>query len=401
MQSITPSSAPGELPGDSGRAKAGITPSDTERPLRHIQELDGIRGVAILLILVHHFFTISYPHTKLDWVVALGVRPLWVGVDLFFVLSGFLITRILVYKAGKPRYLRNFYARRSLRIFPLYYASLVIFLFLLPLMPWSGFDAYREIPREQREYFFFYLINYFIPESGTLGNLTHFWSLCVEEHFYLIWPLLVLIAPRKVFRVALAGIVFVIALRIVAMQADWPASWSYHATHSRIDALLMGALTSQVYAKVTVPGRRTRAILWAIMLVSGATFFYAGLVWNVRGSGIGPIVAMPPLNLMWSCFLLLVLWNGFHSKLSRLFRGRILRAAGKYSYGLYIFHWPALYLATYLLYGSAMAPNGPDGRFPATASAALLATVVMLVLAITSWNLLEKPCLGLKRYFER
>ena len=367
----------------------------------HIPELDGVRGLAILLVLIHHFFSISYPSSMLDWAVAYGVRPLWIGVDLFFVLSGFLITRILVETSGKPRYFRNFYARRSLRIFPLYYVSLILFLVVCPLLPWGGFDAYREVTGQQRGWLFLYLINYFTPTVGTLGNLSHFWSLCVEEHFYLIWPVLVWLAPKRVLPVALIGIGVVIGIRMYATMANWPESWYYHATHARIDSLMMGAVASQLYDRIRMPIRRLRIAIWSLMVATGLVFFIAGLRWNVRGEGLGSLVAMAPLNVMWACFLLLVLWKGFHPRISNLFRSHWLTVAGKYSYGHYVFHWPALYLSTIFLYGSPQAPRGDFGRFPSTMAAALLATIVTLTLAYLSWNLLEKRCLALKHHFDR
>src|SRR5690625_4685275 len=157
-------------------------------PHQYVKELDGVRGVAILLVILFHCF--PSPLTGLGWI----------GVDLFFVLSGFLITGILIDSKGNKRYYSNFIGRRILRIFPLYYLVLFIMLFLLPLIG-RGFSSgsnYSFYLRHQG-WFWSYLQNWLFSFHGFPKNLilSHFWSLGVEEQFYLVWPFLVLLLPKK------------------------------------------------------------------------------------------------------------------------------------------------------------------------------------------------------------
>ena len=172
-------------------------PAEPVEPMRddmHILSLDGIRGVAILMVLCHHFF--GHMHSNWGWLTAIynQLGQGWVGVDLFFALSGFLITRILIRSKNKAHYFRDFYVRRSLRIFPLYYAALaVIFVVLLPL----GWVAPPGESAANPLWFWTYGTNIYlcVRQHLDLGYthipLAHLWSLAVEEHFYLVWPLLV------------------------------------------------------------------------------------------------------------------------------------------------------------------------------------------------------------------
>src|SRR5687767_573593 len=170
-----------------------------ERP--YYTGLDGLRGLAILLILGYHNFSFVpvFKHA-------------WLGVDLFFALSGFLITDILLKSRKSENYLRNFYARRVLRIFPLYYLSLFIFFALLPdsmLLPESSgyYDA-------NKHWFWVYLQNWLFifktPDPTTFLN--HYWSLAVEEQFYIIWPFLLLVVPDTKYLIRLLVTVLVLQL---------------------------------------------------------------------------------------------------------------------------------------------------------------------------------------------
>ncbi len=170
------------------------TEPSTDSPVwalgRHIPQLDGLRGLAILIVTLYRFSkefpTDSLVGKLLHYGLHLGDR----GVDLFFVLSGFLITGILVDAKGQAHYFSHFFARRSLRIFPLYFASLFLFVVafncLNPTQPMFAAAA------ENQFYLWTYLTNVKMSIEGAwcFGSLDHFWSLAVEEHFYLFWPLL-------------------------------------------------------------------------------------------------------------------------------------------------------------------------------------------------------------------
>ncbi|MCK5943639.1 MAG: acyltransferase, partial [Planctomycetes bacterium] len=168
-----------------------------------IAALDGVRGLAILCVLVMHGLYIgplfgldvmAHPYAR---VAFLG----WSGVDVFFVLSGFLITRILVRSKGGPRYFRNFYMRRSLRIFPLYYLVIVLLLYVLPRPPASGADQLAHLLYYQNW-------RYAFAHGELIDPARHVtWSLAIEEQFYILWPpFVVLVLIRARLSVAALGV---------------------------------------------------------------------------------------------------------------------------------------------------------------------------------------------------
>lgn len=163
----------------------------------HLQELDGLRGFAILLVLCSHLVSLPPGGRSpfVDRLVGMILGLGWVGVDLFFVLSGFLITGILVQSRGGPHYFRNFYARRSLRIFPLYYLFLAIATFISPLL--LSPESILTLPKEHAWVYWLYLSNFGGKPSEAFA---HTWSLAVEEQFYLVWPAIVFFAKPVAMR---------------------------------------------------------------------------------------------------------------------------------------------------------------------------------------------------------
>ena len=151
---------------------------------RYIPQFDALRGLAVSIVMLYHLHK-DVPALHLHTLFRHG----WVGVDLFFVLSGFLITGILVESKDSPRYLRNFYARRILRIWPLYFALLLVCFLLIPWVKPESARALKEACGPPFVYFLF-LQNLF-PTYVGIGPLTITWSLAIEEQFYLFWPLAV------------------------------------------------------------------------------------------------------------------------------------------------------------------------------------------------------------------
>ncbi len=182
-----------------------------------IPALNGVRGVAILLVIVCHFIAFALPYTPARW-LRLVASVGGTGVDLFFVLSGFLITRILLASRQRPAFLTTFYARRILRIFPLYYGFLAAIYIAVPLLHLG-----QPIPFGIQLWAWTYTQNVamtFLPHPATdLWQWTpHLWSLAVEEHFYLVWPLIVkLTSPARLPLVLLATIPFSILSRGLVM----------------------------------------------------------------------------------------------------------------------------------------------------------------------------------------
>src|SRR5688572_17459077 len=150
-----------------------------------IKPFEGLRGIAILLVLIYHLF---------PYIPIAGIG--WTGVDLFFVLSGFLITRILLETKNKPKYFQRFYTKRALRIFPLYYLFIIVCVIINHLIPLNGLKLLPENILYVLTYtlnFQFYDINGLVPGFA----MNHFWSLAIEEHFYLIWPLMVWLMNKR------------------------------------------------------------------------------------------------------------------------------------------------------------------------------------------------------------
>ena len=169
------------------------SPQNPSAPLAHIPALDGLRAFAILLVIVRHA-SLEQGAASRGFLGALGNAG-WMGVDLFFVLSGFLITRILIQSKGSTYYFRNFYLRRSFRIFPLYYAVLVGLFVVAPIASHS--PAVQELARHQIWYWT-YTVNFLAANTNGEAcglHTVHFWSLSVEEQFYLIWPAVVFFVP--------------------------------------------------------------------------------------------------------------------------------------------------------------------------------------------------------------
>lgn len=227
-------------PSSGGEREFGPRP---ESPRVHIPALDGLRGLAILVVMVGHFMASVHSTTRVTWVVRQTTDAGWIGVDLFFVLSGFLITGILLDAKGDRHYFRNFYARRTLRIFPLYYGVLLLTCVVLPLL----FD--KPVYRKQG-WLWAYAQNVYpllrhrpFSMPSQLGfQFSHFWSLAVEEHFYLVWPLVVLVANRKcLLRIAAGLIVVAAGLRLTFLACDAPWELLYKTTFLRMDALAAGA----------------------------------------------------------------------------------------------------------------------------------------------------------------
>src|SRR5262245_13745 len=169
-----------------------------------VPALDGLRGLAILPVMLTHFVSDGdlSPVSKVDEIVSATLTLGWVGVELFFVLSGFLITGILLDSRGAPHYFRNFYIRRTLRIFPLYYGFLALWLGVLPLFyKWPN-DVLKVVSIPVSPVWSWaYLTNIVqaLHDDWRAGPpyTTHFWSLAIEEQFYLVWPTVVFLFSRR------------------------------------------------------------------------------------------------------------------------------------------------------------------------------------------------------------
>lgn len=351
------------------------TPRIDDSP-RHdrVPALDGVRGVAVLLVLIFHFHDLAGDARPYGWLSEAMTRG-WIGVDLFFVLSGFLITGILLHSRGRPGYFRNFYMRRALRILPLYICVVGLFFIALPVLHAHGKDLLvRE--SDQRWYWLF-LENWGMAlQAINGGQLAHLWSIAVEEQFYLVWPLLIAIAGGRRFAAwCVAMIVVFFAVRTWLLQHGVSFPFLYFSTITRLDGLLLGSLLAASERIRSLASRFAPALVLAGVIVLG-----------VMPTGRWAFDLMLLCSISAAALVARASYNGFS-----LLRWSVLRSFGKYSYAMYVFH--------YLVHGFFLPLQH---RFPprTTVSLSIIAGIaISYAMAWCSWRVLEQPFLKLKRYF--
>jgi peptidoglycan/LPS O-acetylase OafA/YrhL len=333
--------------------------------VRYPPQLDGLRALAIVMVFLHHAFNIPL---------------LWAGVDLFFILSGYLITNILVRDRETLTFrkmLGKFYLRRAERILPAY----TVFLLLVVLLDrrelthvWPWYVTFlQNIP------YAFHLIPF--------GPLVPLWSLAVEQHFYLVWPVLVYFAPRRWLAPLMVALLLVEPiLRALCTPLFTTPEAIYSLTPFRLDAMAVGAL-----AALLLPHCKPRiTIRWAQVSMLLGALAYAALSihpWFRRGANTAAFNALAySLNLL----ILggLFVWTALSREtlLTRLLASPPLRGLGRISYMFYLLHLGVLLLV-----------NRYTGRAPAAAIAFALTTL----LATLSWFAIEKPILNLSAAHRR
>ena len=302
------------------------------------------------------------------------------GVDLFFVLSGFLITRILLATRRSPHFFKAFYARRSLRIFPLYYGFLVIHFFLLPA--WFGTQV---SPSGSQIWAWLYLQN--IP--GTFGGFessgpSHFWSLAIEEQFYLVWPLMVYILPqRRFFILVVATLVIPPFLRIIFLSHGISV---FYFTLTRVDALGFGALLAVLLFDRSWLLRHQRFFRWPLITLGALLLPLFVLLSGSRLDWLQTVKS----SLIPAFYFALIgfcVTDPSSRILRRMFSLRWLRWLGGISYGLYVFH-----PLCFSLVQKYAAPSSFMGDLA-------LSFGVTIAVAYVSFRFFETPILKLNRYF--
>lgn len=380
---------------------AGTFPKTSANATSHILELDGVRGVAIALVVLYHYFyvpSLAAPGSFV-WHLSAPLRIGWTGVDLFFVLSGFLIGGILLDARGSSNYFRTFYIRRFYRIVPLY--ALVLagsfgFVLLLERGVWPQFQ-WMMANRLPWASYVFYLQNFWMPVKDSFGFafLGGTWSLAVEEQFYLTLPLLIwLLEPRQLRKVILAAIVAAPLLR-TALFVWRPDNYffRYVLLPCRADALFLGVLAAMA---IRDPAGRRWLESRGRLLASLIALLLLGCALLVHFGSSVESVPMQTFGYSWMALLyavvILYALTQKSSWLSRCFRFHPLRRLGRIAYGVYLFHSIAIMvLAGWLL------PNHPiRSGWPALNSLPYLGfTLVVLIVTLAfcelSWHFFEKP----------
>ncbi len=365
-----------------------------ELPRGHVPALDAIRGLAIVLVTLYRFGGGGYGAANAighSWLLDLGSR----GVDLFFVLSGFLITGILFEAKEKEHYFRNFYMRRSLRIFPLYYLALAVTLFVLPLVSRSLAESFQPAV-EQQTWLWMYGANVLQSLRGEwcLGPLNHFWSLAIEEHFYLLWPAVIYFSSR-VGAMRACAVVFGAS---VLARMTWLVTGGNDVaaevfTLLRMDGLALGGWLALAARGPNGLGWLKRRV--PLVLIPCGLFALAMAVLEKR------LLGLP--EAAWACtcgaLLVLVVAAGRESLLGRFGNSRMLQFFGKYSYGMYVFQLPLIYLVAPLMTAGGVASVLGSAGAGQVVYCAVMFTVTTGG-ALASWSLFEKRLLEFKRYFE-
>ena len=359
------------------------------------------------MVVMHHALAGSAGRSGasiFEWILRGAATALWMGVDCFFVLSGFLITGILLGTRGRPHALRNFLARRALRTLPLYYATLFVCFVLLPLLP--GEDELGALATEQI-WFWLHLSNFYTIAQGVTGDgppvgwMSTFWSLSVEEHFYLFWACTVmalgpgrglwavlgaLLAGTLGLRVALA----VLGTRRAPSSTTAPSlGWMRSSSARRSPCGFTSAGASAASS--------CRRGWWRWCSGSPSSFPR----WGTAAPASSPPRCASPPRRSSSPASSSSHWAG---KRPGGLDGRaalshpILRACGKYSYAMYVFNKPILAV----LMGLALRFALPVllGRVGTMVGVCLAAALLSFAAALLSWRVLERPFLALKRLFE-
>jgi len=339
-----------------------------------IPQLDAVRGIAILLVILHNE-SVKFPTLHLESLFANG----WMGVDLFFVLSGFLITRILIDTKSSECYFKNFYARRCFRIWPLYFSIIILMFLVIPAVrpslaaslfkrssPWWAYPLFLQ--------------NILVPVPlNAAGPLSVTWSVAIEEQFYIVWAWVVRYCSQiQIRRIA----VYVICLSpLLRLFLSFHHVNLYSNTFCRMDGLMAGALLAvQIRSDNLASSKRIREA-WLVLLITLPLAFVTE-AFNARWIVFSLSAAAS------AAFVYLALYSR-GEWFQRVLKNPFLVFTGTISYGLYLLH---------------KLPFDTTEETIALNQYPFLTAVILLVacygLAALSWNLLEKPFLSLKRHFE-
>jgi peptidoglycan/LPS O-acetylase OafA/YrhL len=370
-------------------------PTASSAASARIPELDGLRGLAISSVLLCHYIvltTVSTPATPLSYILVLG-RLAWTGVDLFFVLSGFLIGGILLDARASTNYFKIFYTRRFFRIVPIYAVFLLVFRalefaaqhshrvdsswFTLGALPWYSYWTFTQ--------------NFWMAHSAGLASpsLSVTWSLAIEEQFYLTLPLLVRFFPRRRLASAVVTGICLAPLTRIVIRHIWPHNWvaCFVLMPCRADALLLGVLAAILLRDEQWKTKIRRNNLFFALTMP---VFLLGIAFLGLRSASLDRPLMQTFGYTWLALfyvsLLLYSVTRPHSPLSRALRMKWLGWLGGIAYGAYLFHQTVQGLLFNYFWRSE--PRITGGL---TLLTTLVSLVLTLVLARLSWRHFEHP----------
>lgn len=403
--SVLAMSDPTKVPADAGGTPEPAGPRTSQEILHgHMPELDGLRGLAIILVVLGHAFLLHPPSALRLFTDATFLAPLratWIGVDLFFVLSGFLISGILLDSRGRKGYFREYYARRVLRIFPLYYGFLLVYFFLLPLI--SRRMGPSAFVLEHQSWYWGCIQNWLVVFADSRarigGPVIHFWSLGVEEQFYLFWPIIIACVSRQGL-VVLCGLLIAgsFALRGVLIAQEWSADSIYVMTFTRMDMLAWGALMaalargSKGLAGIVVPAR--------IAMIAGAAgvaiSFAIGRTFDHHGPHV-QFYGFTAMGLLGAGLIITLITLPANSAAAIAFRNPVLAFVGRRSYAIYVLHVAIALWARTNITRNVAAFTGSAAI--GVLSAATVTFILSVAAATLTARFLEEPFLRLRKYF--
>ncbi len=352
------------------------------RPLGYQPSLDGLRAIAVVAVVVYHLHQSSAPGG-------------WAGVQLFFVLSGFLITSLLLSESSTTGGVSvgRFWMRRVLRLLPALVVMLVGYTVMVALTSGgsSGHDALVQSLRALT-----YGYNWFSVADGAWDELAHLWSLSVEEQFYVVWPLVMVVVlhGRRRGATASPGTRRLVALTVIGIVAS--AWWQWHlladghtiravaGTDSTAYAILAGCLLAEIRS-LRLPGAQLLERIRPAAAPVGVAAFLA-IVLFVHDAGHTTRLAVPVASLL----MIIGLVDVKRGPVARAFSSPPLRAVGRVSYGLYLWHIPAILLCGRVVREAGVAS---ELKYP-------LAIVAMTAATIVSYRFVEQPFLRMKHRFE-
>jgi len=346
--------------------------------LKYYKNLDGIRAFAAIIVMFFHFFqSVQIDSNSLVNVLKKISVFGQTGVDLFFVLSGFLITRILINSKSSPHFFKNFIFRRIVRIFPLYYLFLFLYFFIAPILLNTQF-----IPINEQWFYYVYLQNIGATFNWNLNGPEHFWSLAVEEHFYLFWPFLIYFFNQKRIKYLIAIIVVgTIFLRYLMIRNNLGV---FYFTFTRIDALAIGAGLSLLELNFVFQKKnKNKFLILLLILVVPMVVFWIKL----SGSGSLEVIKYSLLALFYFALIGYVLCLSPNNFVNTILESKLLNFSGKISYGLYVYH-PLVFLLVFKYYD-----------FLNWKLQLMLSFTITYLVAIFSYYLFENQFLKLKKYF--
>jgi peptidoglycan/LPS O-acetylase OafA/YrhL len=381
-----------------------VRPIDRDREPGHhsVPALDGLRGVAILGVLAHQLCIDGYEGSRAVSRALLPLQVGWSGVQLFFVLSGFLITGILLDTRGARNYWSSFYARRALRIFPLYYLLLLSTFVIAPRL----FTLSSVLLAEYRYqgWYWTYLVNVApLFHAGTVGPLGHCWSLSVEEQFYWLWPFAVrFLHERALVRLCIGVAAFALVFRLGLRIAHVSPEMVYELTPARLDALALGALGAVAVRQRSwlawIAPRLGRATAGAATLLAATAIASGGLA---RENAITQTIGYSAVAVVSVLVILRSTLDTIrgHGWLAALLSSPILRTYGRYSYAIYVLHLPLHLIVTRTLFAARLATLPPTTFLGLQAAYLVIGALGLLLLGALSYRIVEKPFLELKRFF--